>query len=111
MAAERSGAWRMSVREERAADAIRKQVVEEEMQLHHPADPMAGVAVHRNDGLKADLEILTRPDNAGLDRAGDLPVAAAVKAPRECELDQRDHPVERRLQPDVAYVMLQIFQA
>src|SRR5579871_1006409 len=81
------------------------------MELEHAADAMARESVHRHDELGAELEMLSRPDEPRLNRAGGLAPLPAVERRRHRQLDERDHAVERRAEPDIANMMLEKFEA
>jgi hypothetical protein len=57
--------------------AARKQIVEIEMQLKDAAVAVSRETVRRNDRFGADLKILARPDDAGLDTSGFVPRSAS----------------------------------
>src|SRR5690242_7117486 len=100
-----------SLPEERLPETVREEIVEEEVQLDDAADVAPRPAVHRNDRLGADLEVLPGPDDARIDRAGGLAGEAAVQGRREAELDERNEAVEGRRQAHVAHEGLQVLQA
>src|SRR6185437_2050128 len=96
--------------DEGPADRLRKQVVEEEMQLREYADAVAAAMVDRYYGFHCQLDVLTGPDDPGVDGAGGS-AGAAVERGRHREFHDRDHPVERRLQSDILHERLKIRQA
>src|SRR5581483_6829155 len=87
-------------------------IVEEEMELHHAANaaPLCAIAIG-NQHLRAELIMLAGPNDPRRDGAGGDAAYAAIERCRRGDLDQRDHAVEGRTEPDVFDVMLEIFEA
>src|SRR3954469_25508119 len=105
-----SNSLSMSIPENRTAERLGKEVVEEEVQLGQPTDSVAACMVDRNDCLKRQLDVLTCPDDPGVYRAGRA-ARSAIEGRRHREFDNRDHPVERRTQADVLHERLKVWKA
>src|SRR5207244_11714499 len=86
-------------------------VIQKEMQLCYYADLISCVFVNRNHRLDPNLEISSRPDDARINRAGGLPLGAAVQRSFQCELHQRNQSIDRRWQMHVLHLRLQINHA
>ncbi|CAG9230792.1 hypothetical protein BCAR13_610014 [Paraburkholderia caribensis] len=76
------------------------------MRLNQHADMRAARVIHGDLRLDAELPITVDPDDARVDRARGLPLAA-----RQRNFDDGDQVRERLRQADVAHVLLQIGQA
>src|SRR5262245_38543351 len=95
--------------EQRLADALREEVVEEEVDLEQDAILASGGTVHRDDSFEPELHIAARPDHARVDRAGGGP--ASVQRFLHGDLDERNQPVERFREAHVLHERLQVQQA
>src|SRR5271165_4940630 len=80
------------------------------MKLKKPADTVTRERVDRKDRFGADLEILSGPDQPGLNRARGLASLAAVEGCRHRYLDERNHAIERRAEADIPDAVLEIFE-
>src|SRR5271166_3569430 len=59
-----------SVGEDRLAERVREDVVEEEMEFADHADTVTGCARHRDHGFESDLPLVGLVDDAGLEVSG-----------------------------------------
>src|SRR6516164_4578114 len=99
-----------SVPKEWLSDRFRKDVVQVEVQLRNDSSLAAAARVHGNHRLDPELNRLTRPQNAGADRAR-RPACSTVERRREIELDDGGHAVERRSPAHVLHERLKIGNA
>src|ERR1044072_3908716 len=74
--------------ENRAANAARKYVIEEEVDLEKDAGSAAAERIHRHEGLERELHLAAGPDDPGIHRAGESR-RAAVDRLLQIELDER----------------------
>src|SRR6516225_2452532 len=72
-----------------------KKVVQVKMQLGDKADVVARPCVNRNNRLRADLEIFSRPNQAGINCASCFALLATIKRSFKCEFDQRNQSIKR----------------
>src|SRR6266436_2208829 len=93
---------------QRPAKAVRKQIVEIEMQLRYHADRLPGSLINWNRRFHAELYVLARPDHAGIDRARGFTALSAIQRRVERKFYERDEPVEGSTQADVLYLFLQV---
>src|SRR5580704_6539934 len=76
--------------EQRPADSPRENIVEVEVQLRDGADAGAARAIGRDDRLDPDLEIVSDPDHARIERARDHKAGAGMVLDRCHELRFED---------------------
>src|SRR6185295_10935491 len=100
----------MSIPEYRPPHRLRKEVVEEEMQLGQPSHTVSAGIVDGDNRLERQLGGLTRPNDPGVDGAGRA-ARPAIEGCRHRELDDRDHAIERRGQAGVLDERLQVRKA
>src|SRR5213595_918983 len=60
------------------ADTVWKKIIQKEMQLRDHADVSSRAFVDRDNRLRTNLKIFSRPDNTRIDRAGRLSLLASV---------------------------------
>ena len=89
--------------EQRLADGLRCNIVEEYMRLHQNAHMRSARAVDGNLCLDAKLTVAIYPDHTRIDRAGRLPLAS-----RQRNFYERNEIGERLGQSKVVNVLLQI---
>src|SRR5229473_3138033 len=77
-----------------SAKALRKELVEEEIELRPNPDGFAGPVVDRDDGLDPNLEEAPFPDDSWIDRPGRPPASPAVESRLARQFHHGDHPVE-----------------
>src|SRR5436189_259565 len=81
------------------------------MQLRDEADIVTGARINGNDRFRADLEVLSRPDEARVNGSGGLPALFAIKRRLQGKLNKRNQVIERRAQADIFHLFLQIDKA
>ena len=85
-----------------------EKIIEVEVELRNEADVVSGARIDGNHRFGADLEILARPDDAGIDGSGSQPALPTVEWITKGKLHQWNQAVERRAQPDVSDLLLQV---
>src|SRR5450631_294849 len=104
---------RRCVAEDRFAEAVRKQVVEVEVQLSENAHAGAAGTIDGDDRFEADLEIFADPDDARIDKSGGPDSGAVIVGDRrlELKLDDRNQMVEKTGQVKVDHVRPEVRHA
>ena len=77
------------------------------MKLSDDSHVISRVTIYRDNSFGPDLEISTRPDDAGVNGAGGQATGTTVQRRCHRKLNQGDHVVERRLQAYVFDMLLQ----
>src|SRR5205814_10207551 len=85
-----------------------KKVIQKEMHLRDQADVSSRAFVDRDNCLRTNLKIFSRPDNARIDRAGRLSLLASVYRSFQCKFHERNQTVNRRWKVHVLHLRLQI---
>jgi hypothetical protein len=66
------------------------------MELAHPTDAVAALAIDRDDGFAAQLKFVAHVDESGIDRAGRArPSVEIVSLRLQAPFDQGDQPVDK----------------
>ena len=100
-----------SISEGRLSEELGKQVIQIEVELSDHTDVLSSPGVDRDHGLQAQLDELAGPEDARVDGPGGLPALAPVQGGLEAQLDDGDHPVERRREAEVLHEGLEIGDA
>src|SRR5437870_9962478 len=81
------------------------------MQLRDEADIVASARINGNNRFRADLEVLSRPDEARVNGSGGLPALFAIERRLQGKLNQRNQVIERQVQADILHLLLQVDKA
>src|SRR5579864_5908329 len=102
---------RISAPEQWLAKAIGENIVEVEVELNEAPHAVTLAAAVGDDQLGADLEVLSRPDQARCDHAGGRGRHAAVEGRAAGDFHERRDSVKRWGKPDVLDLALKINKA
>src|SRR5436190_9385815 len=81
------------------------------MQLHDRADVISGAFVDRDNRLCTNLKIFSGPDDAWIDCASRSTARTPVQRSFQCELHERNQPIDRFWQMQILHLRRQINQA
>ncbi len=72
-----------------------EQVIEIKVQLRDEADIVAGARINGNNRFRANLKVLSRPDEARVNGPGGLPALSAIERRLQGKLNERNQVIER----------------